>query len=83
MLSVARIEAYLQDLEQARQISQARYQIGGCKRCPRPPEEGKVDSYSFPRTLVTFPGEEEDVALPPAIHDTFSRPGRIKLRRAA
>ena len=60
-LSMARIEAYLQSLDEARQISQGRYQIGGCEISLQPLEDRKVGSYSFPRTLVTFFGEEEAV----------------------
>ena len=60
-LPVARIEAYLRSLDQARQIAEARYAIDGCEICLQPQEERNVGSYSFPRTLVTFSGEEEDV----------------------
>ncbi len=60
-LSMARIEEYLQGLAEARQIFQGRYQVGGCEICLQPQEERKVGSYSFPRTLVTFFGEEEAV----------------------
>lgn len=60
-LSMARIEAYLQSLDEARQISQGRYQIGGCELSLLPLEESKVGSYTFPRTLVTFSGEENAV----------------------
>ena len=61
-LSMARIKEYLQGLAQARELAQARYAIGGCEVCLQPLEESKVGSYSFPRTLVTFSGEEEAVA---------------------
>ena len=60
-LPMARIEEYLQSLEPARQIAEARYTVGGCEISLRPLEESKIGSYSFPRTLVTFSGEEEDV----------------------
>ena len=60
-LPMARIEEYLQCLEPARQIAEARYAVGGCEIALRPLEESKIGSYSFPRTLVTFSGEEEDV----------------------
>ena len=60
-LPTARIEAYLQGLDKARRISQTRYQVGGCEICLRMQEESKVGSYAFPRTLVTFSGEEEAV----------------------
>ena len=61
-LSTARIKEYLQGLNEARQISASRYQIGGCEICLQPQEESRVGSYAFPRTLVTFSGEEEAVA---------------------
>ena len=61
-LPMARIEAYLQGLDGARRISQTRYQVGGCEICLQMQEESKVGSYAFPRTLVTFSGEEEAVA---------------------
>ena len=61
-LPMARIEAYLQGLDKARRISQTRYQVGGCEICLQMQEESKVGSYAFPRTLVTFSGEEEAVA---------------------
>ena len=61
-LPMARIEAYLQSLDEARQISQGRYRAGDCEIGLQPQEESKVGSYSFPRTLVTFSGEEEAVA---------------------
>ncbi|MBR3237168.1 MAG: hypothetical protein IKH34_05235 [Oscillospiraceae bacterium] len=61
-LPMERIEEYLQGLAQARELAQARYAIGGCEVCLQPLEESKVGSYSFPRTLVTFSGEEEAVA---------------------
>ena len=60
-LPMARIEEYLQSLEPARQIAEARYAVGGCEISLRPLEDSKIGSYSFPRTLVTFSGEEEDV----------------------
>ena len=60
-LSMARIEAYLQDLDEARRISQTRYQVGGCEICLRMQAESRVGSYAFPRTLVTFSGEEDAV----------------------
>ncbi len=60
-LSIARIEEYLQGLDEARRISQGRYQVGDCEICLRMQEESRVGSYSFPRTLVTFSGEEEAV----------------------
>ena len=60
-LPMARIEAYLQGLDKARRISQTRYQVGGCEICLQMQEESKVGSYAFPRTLVTFSGEEEAV----------------------
>ena len=60
-LPMARIEAYLQGLDEARQISQARYAIGGCELSLQPLKESKVGSCAFPRTLVTFSGEEEKV----------------------
>ena len=62
-LSTARIEEYLQSLDQVRRIAEARYAIGGCEICLQPLEENIVGSYSFPRTLVTFFGEEKDVTL--------------------
>ena len=61
-LSMARIKEYLQGLAEARQIFQGRYQVGGCEICLQPQEESRVGSYAFPRTLVTFSGEEEAVA---------------------
>lgn len=61
-LPMARIEAYLRSLDGARQIAEARYAIDGCEICLQPLEESRVGSYTFPRTLVTFSGEEEDVA---------------------
>ena len=61
-LSMARIEAYLQSLDEARQVSQTCFQVGGCEICLQMQEESKVGSYAFPRTLVTFSGEEEAVA---------------------
>ena len=61
-LPMERIEEYLQGLAEARELAQARYVIGGCEVCLQPLEESKVGSYSFPRTLVTFSGEEEAVA---------------------
>ena len=60
-LSMARIEAYLQGLDKARRISQTRYQVGGCEISLQPLAESRVGSYAFPRTLVTFSGEEEAV----------------------
>ena len=60
-LPMARIEAYLQGLDKARRISQTRYQVGGCEICLQMQEESRVGSYAFPRTLVTFSGEEEAV----------------------
>ena len=60
-LPMARIEAYLQGLDKARRISQGRYQVGGCEICLQMQEESRVGSYAFPRTLVTFSGEEEAV----------------------
>ena len=60
-LPMTRIEAYLRSLDEARQIAEARYAVDGCEICLQPQEERKVGSYSFPRTLVTFSGEEEDV----------------------
>ena len=60
-LPMARIEAYLQGLDGARRISQTRYQVGGCEICLQMQEESKVGSYAFPRTLVTFSGEEDAV----------------------
>lgn len=61
-LSMARIEEYLQGLNEARQISASRYQIGGCELSFQELPESRVGSYAFPRTLVTFSGEEEAVA---------------------
>ena len=61
-LSVARIEEYLLGLAQARRISALKYEIDGCELCLQPLEESKVGRYSFPRTLVTFTGEEGAVA---------------------
>ncbi len=60
-LSMARIEAYLQGLDEARQMSASRYRIGRCEIILQPLAESKVGSYAFPRTLVTFSGEEEAV----------------------
>ncbi len=60
-LPMARIEEYLRSLEQARQIAEARYAIGDCEVSLLRQEESKIGSYSFPRTLVTFSGEEEAV----------------------
>ena len=60
-LPMTRIEAYLRSLDEARQIADARYAVDGCEICLQPQEERKVGSYSFPRTLVTFFGEEEAV----------------------
>ena len=60
-LPMTRIEAYLRSLDDGRQIAEARYAVDGCEICLQPQEERKVGSYSFPRTLVTFSGEEEDV----------------------
>ena len=60
-LSMARIEEYLQGLEDARQISEAHYEVGGCALSLQPVGESKVGSYAFPRTLVTFSGEECEV----------------------
>lgn len=61
-LSTARIKEYLQGFNEARQISASRYQIGGCELSLQELPESRVGSYSFPRTLVTFSGEEKDVA---------------------
>lgn len=61
-LSMARIEEYLQGLNEVRQISASRYQIGGCELSLQELPESWIGSYSFPRTLVTFSGEEKDVA---------------------
>ena len=58
---MTRIEAYLRSLDEARQIAEARYAVDGCEICLQPQEERKVGSYSFPRTPVTFFGEEEAV----------------------
>ena len=60
-LSMARIEEYLQSLEEAWQISASQYQIGGCELSLQELVESRVGSYAFPRTLVTFSGEEEAV----------------------
>ena len=60
-LSMARVEEYLQSLDEARQISQGRYQVVGCEISLQPLEESRVGSYAFPRTLVTFSGEEDAV----------------------
>ena len=60
-LPMARIEAYLHGLDEAQQISASRYQIGGCELSLQELPESKVGSYSFPRTLVTFSGEEDAV----------------------
>ena len=60
-LPMARIEAYLQDLDEARQISQGRYQVVGCEISLQPLEESRVGSYAFPRTLVTFSGADDAV----------------------
>ena len=60
-LPMERIEAYLQDLDEARQISQGRYQVVGCEILLQPLEESKVGSYAFPRTLVTFSGADDAV----------------------
>ena len=60
-LPMTRIEAYLQSHDEARQISQGRYQIGGCEISLQPLAESRAGSYAFPRTLVTFSGAEEDV----------------------
>ena len=60
-LPMARIEAYLQNLDEARQISQGRYQVVGCEISLQPLAENRVGSYAFPRTLVTFSGEEDAV----------------------
>jgi hypothetical protein len=61
-LPMTRIEAYLLSLDEARQIAEARYEIGGCEIALRPLEESKVGSYSFPRTLVIFTGNEDAVS---------------------
>ena len=61
-LPMTRIEAYLRSLDEARQIAEARYAVDGCEICLQPQEESRVGSYAFPRTLVTFSGEEEAVA---------------------
>ena len=60
-LPMTRIEAYLRSLDEARQIAASRYQIGGCEISLQPLAESRVGSYAFPRTLVTFSGEEEAV----------------------
>lgn len=60
-LPMARIKEYLLGLEQARQIAETRFEIGGCEISLRPLEDSKVGSYAFPRTLVTFFGEEEEL----------------------
>ena len=60
-LPMTRIEAYLRSLDDGRQIAEGRYQIGSCELSLLPLEESKIGSYAFPRTLVTFSGEEEDV----------------------
>ena len=60
-LPMTRIEAYLRSLDEARQIAEARYAVDGCEIGLQPQEERKVGSYSFPRTLVTFSGEEDAV----------------------
>ena len=60
-LPTPRVEEYLQGLDEALPISKGWYQIGGCELSLLPLAESKVGSYSFPRTLVTFSGEEEAV----------------------
>ena len=60
-LSPARIEEYLGSLDRARQIAESRYAIGGCEIRLQSLAESKTGSYAFPRTLVTFSGEEDAV----------------------
>ena len=60
-LPTARIEEHLQSLESVRRIAEGHYEVGGCALCLQPLEASKVGSYSFPRTLVTFSGEEQEV----------------------
>ncbi len=61
-LSMARIEEYLQSLEQARRLSATHYEVGGCELLLQPLGESNVGRYAFPRTLVTFSGEEREVS---------------------
>ena len=61
-LPMTRIEAYLRSLDEARQIAEVRYAVGGCEIFLQMQQESKVGSYAFTRTLVTFSGEEEAVA---------------------
>ena len=61
-LPMARIEEYLQSLDPARRSLDMYYEIGGCRVSLRPLEDSRVGAYAFPRTLVTFSGEEEAVA---------------------
>jgi len=61
-LPAARIAEYLQGLDEARQSAEARYEIDGCEIGLRPLEESRVGSYAFPRTLVTFSGDEDAVS---------------------
>ena len=67
-LSVVRIEEYLQGIENARRISSMRYETSGCEICLQPLAESKVGRYAFPRTLVTFSGDEEAVT---SVHRQF------------
>lgn len=60
-LPMARIEAYLQNLDEARQISQGRYQVVGCEISLQPLAESRFGNYAFPRTLVTFSEAEDAV----------------------
>ena len=61
-LPAARIADYLRGIDGVRQIAEARYEIGGCEIALRPLEESKVGSYSFPRALVIFTGNEDAVS---------------------
>lgn len=60
-LPTARIEDYLRSLTQAQLIAEGRYQVEGCEIRLQSLAESKTDSYAFPRTLVTFSGEEDAV----------------------
>ena len=60
-LPVEKIEAYLQGLDRARRTGEAGYEIDGCRLSLQPLAESRVGRWSFPRTLVTFSGEEEAV----------------------
>ena len=60
-LAAARIRAYLLSLDGTRQLSETHYEAGGCSVRLQPMEDSRVGGYPFPRTMVTFSGEEREV----------------------